>query len=82
MGLMDKLCSRVWSIVIIGKLKPVIDAIEVFVDWKGRVNCLVHSLIFGFEICGRDFPVSIDQILNDISARDSKEYGVLVIQLL
>ena len=56
--------------------------LELFINQQIQVERLFHSLIVRFEICGCDFPISINNILENIAARDYKESGVLIIQLV
>ena len=70
------LWRRVRRLAVIGLLNAVIDALKVLVNWISLL------LIFGFEFCGHDIHVSIDQMLEEIVVRHSEESSVLIIQLL
>ena len=52
-----------------------------FIDRQGQGDRLVHLLIVKFDICGCNIPISIDNMLKNIVARDSEEYSVLILQL-
>ena len=82
MRLLDTLFHSVWRPEIVGILDAVIDALKVLVHWQRRDNWLVHYLIVGFEVHGRDSSASPKQMLKYIVACDSKESSVLDIQLL
>ena len=81
MGLLYEFCRRLSLYAVVGKLHAVIDSLEVFIDQQGRVNWLVHSLIVRFEVCGCDLPISTKKMPEKISAHDSKESGVPILQL-
>ena len=82
MGLLDYLCYRVRFLSIVSELHSVIILIEVFINWQGRVDRLVHLMIVKFEIRGHDLSILTKNVINKIAARDSKEDGVLIFQLL
>ena len=63
-------------------LDAVADAFELLVDCKGYVNCIVHYLIVGFDVHGRDLLIGIKQMLEEIAARDSEKASVIVFNSL
>ena len=82
MRLLDDLCRRVRTLDVAVVLDAFIGAVKVLVNCQELVNWIVHSLIVGFEVYGSDFSVSVEQILKEIVARDSKESGMLVLKSL
>ena len=75
-------CLRVWRLVVIDELHPIIDSLELFIYWQRRVNHIVHLTIAGFKDYGRDIPVLIEHMPEEIAARDFNKYGVIIIKLL
>ena len=51
---------------------------ELIVDCQRRVNQIVHSLMVGFKVRGRDFTIVMDHMLEEITARDSEETGIFI----
>ena len=82
MGLLDDLCFRVRRLYVVYELHTVINLLEVFIYQKVQVNRLVHLMIVRLNIRGCDLTISIEKILETIAACNSKESGVLIIQLL
>ena len=53
----------------------------IFYLWEW-FNRLVNFLIVGFKVRSQHFPISINQIIEKKAAHESKESGVLILQLL
>ena len=77
---LNDLCRSVWRLYIIGILDAVINALKLLVNEQEWVNWLVHLLISGFEVRDHDFYVPIKQMTKEITAHDSEETGVIVLQ--
>ena len=79
---MDYFCCCVRRLSIIGKLHAVKDFLNIFIYRQGLVNQIVYYLIFRIQIQGCDIPISIKEIIENTVGRDSKEGGLLILQLL
>ena len=79
---MDYLCCCVRRLSIIVKLHAVKDFLNIFINRQGLVNQIVYYLIFRIQIQGCDIPISIKEIIENTVGRDSKEGGLLILQLL
>ena len=72
MILLDDLCRRVQRLNIARVIIAATNVLKVLVNRQVQVNRLICSMIFGFEVCGYDFTVYIDQMLKDITTRNYK----------
>ena len=82
MGIMDDLCCLVRHLAVVIKLHSVTNSLKVFINYLGRVDRLIHFLIFRFDISDCDLLILIKNMLNNIAARNSEASGVIFLQLI